>query len=83
MFWMVDDDSSVLEATKSSLREGQELSQFSSVAQLYPTLCNPVDCSTPGLPVHHQLAELAQTHVHRVSNGQSQKLRTGFSDFQT
>ena len=31
-----------------------------------PTLCNPMDCSTPGLPVHHQLPELAQTHVHRV-----------------
>ena len=38
--------------------------QFSSVAQLYPTLCDPMDCSTPGLPVHHQLSELAQTHVH-------------------
>ena len=32
------------------------------------TLCNPMDCSTPGLPVHHQLPELAQTHVHRVSD---------------
>ena len=41
---------------------------FSSVSQSYPTLCNPMDCSTPGLPVHHQLRELAQTHVHRVSN---------------
>ena len=40
----------------------------SSVAQLCPTLCNPTDCSTPGLPVHHQLLELAQTHVHRVSD---------------
>ena len=37
--------------------------QFSSVAQLCPTLCNPMDCSTPGFPVHHQLA---QTHVHWV-----------------
>ena len=36
--------------------------------QLYPTLCDPMDCSTPGLPVHHQLPELAQTHVHRVSD---------------
>ena len=42
--------------------------QFSSVAQLCPTLCDPVDCSTPGFPVHHQLPELAQTHVHWVSN---------------
>ena len=35
--------------------------QFSSVAQSCPTLCDPVDCSTPGLPVHHQLPELTQT----------------------
>ena len=38
--------------------------QFSSVAQSCPTLCDPVDCSTPGLPVHHQLPEFTQTHVH-------------------
>ena len=38
--------------------------QFSSVAQLCPTLCNPMDCSTPGLPVHHQLLEFTQTRVH-------------------
>ena len=41
-------------------------SQFSSVAQSCPILCRPVDCSTPAFPVHHQLPELAQTHVHRV-----------------
>ena len=41
-------------------------SEFSSVAQSCPTPCNPMDCSTPGLPVHHQLPELAQTHVHWV-----------------
>ena len=39
------------------------LVQFSSFAQLCPTLCDPMDCSTPGLPVHHQLLELAQAHV--------------------
>ena len=39
--------------------------QFSSVSQLCPTLCDPMDCSTPGLPVHHQLLEPTQTHVHR------------------
>ena len=44
------------------------ISQFSSVAQLCPTLCNPMDCSTPGLPVHLQLLELIQTHVHRVGD---------------
>ena len=41
---------------------------FSSVAQLYLTLCDPMDCSTPGFPVHHQLPELTQTHVHQVSD---------------
>ena len=40
--------------------------QFSSVAQSCPTLCSPIDCSTPGFPVPHQLPERAQTHVHRV-----------------
>ena len=42
--------------------------QFSSVAQSCLTLCNPMGCSTPGFPVHHQLPGLAQTHVHQVSN---------------
>ena len=42
--------------------------QFSSVAQSCPTVCDPMDCSTPGLPVHHQLPELTQTHAHRVSD---------------
>ena len=42
--------------------------QFSSVAQLCLTLCNPMDCRTPGFPVHHQLPELAQTHVHWVGD---------------
>ena len=42
--------------------------QFSSVTQSCPTLCDPMDCSTPGLPVHHQLPEFTQTHVHWVSD---------------
>ena len=42
--------------------------QFSSVTQSCPTLCDPMNCSTPGLPVHHQLPEFTQTHVHRVSH---------------
>ena len=42
--------------------------QFSSVAQLCPTLCNPMDCSTPGLPVYHQLPEFTQTHVYPVGD---------------
>ena len=47
---------------------------FSSVAQLCPTLCDPMDCSTPGFPVHHQLSELAQIHVHRVGDANIQIL---------
>ena len=42
--------------------------QFSSVAQSCLTLCDPMDCSTSGLPVHHQLPEFTQTHVHCVSD---------------
>ena len=42
--------------------------QFSSVAQSCPTLCDPMNCSTLGLPIHHQLLEFTQTHVHWVSN---------------
>ena len=41
---------------------------FSSVAQSCPTLCDPMNCSMPGLPVHHQLPEFTQTHVHRVGD---------------
>ena len=44
------------------------LNQFSAVAQSCPTLCDPMNCSTPGLPVHHQLLESTQTHVHWVSD---------------
>ena len=42
--------------------------QFSSVAQLCPTLCDPMDCSTPGLLVHHQLTEFTHTHVYWVGD---------------
>ena len=42
--------------------------QFSSVAQLCPTLWDPMDRSTPGLPVHHQLLEFIQTHVHWIAD---------------
>ena len=41
---------------------------ISLVSQSCLTLCDPMDCSTPGFPVHHQLPELAQTYVHRVSD---------------
>ena len=56
----------------NSMRKVQTLRsvsvQFSSVVQLCPTLCDPMNHSTPGLPVHHQLLEFTQTHVHRVSD---------------
>ena len=42
--------------------------QFSSVVHSCPTLCEPMDCSTPDLSIHHQLPELVQTHVHQVSD---------------
>ena len=42
--------------------------QFSSFTQSCPTLCDPMNRSTPGLPVHHQLLEFTQTHVHRVGD---------------
>ena len=44
------------------------LPQFSSVAQSCPTLCDPMNCRTPGLPVHHQLPRSTQTHVHWVGD---------------
>ena len=44
------------------------ISPFSSVAQSCLTLCDPMNCSMPGLPVHHQLPEFTQTHVHRVGD---------------
>ena len=52
----------------------QKQSQFSAIlvlnsgAQSCPTLCDPMDCSTPGLPVHHQVPEIAQAHVHWVGD---------------
>ena len=45
--------------------------QYSSVAQSCPTLCDPMNRSTPGLPVHHQLPEFTQTHVHLVGDASS------------
>ena len=48
--------------------ESRTIKKESEVAQLCPTLCDPMNCSTPGLPVHHELPEFTQTHVHRVSD---------------
>jgi len=50
------------------LLSSRESVQFSSVPQSCPTLCDPMDCSTPGFPVHHQLPEVIQTHVHPVGD---------------
>ena len=50
------------------LSDLSKVTWLSLVAQSCPTLCDPTNCSTPGLPVHHQLSEFTQTHVHRVSD---------------
>ena len=51
--------------------QGPRSDQIRSVTQSCPTLCDPMNHSTPGLPVHHQLPEFTQTHVHRVSEPSS------------
>ena len=53
-----------IKASAYELRAHNLVRQFSSVAQSCPTLCDPMNRSTPGLPVHHQLPEFTQTHVH-------------------
>ena len=57
-----------LNIQKTKIMASDPISQFSSVAQSCLTLCDPMNCSTPGLPVHHQLLEFIQTHVHRVGD---------------
>ena len=52
----------------SAILKGRSSDQFSSVSQSCLTLCDPMNCSTPGLPVHHQLLEFTQTHIHRVGD---------------
>ena len=56
-----------IETMSLAVKAGSSV-QFGSVAQLCPTLCDPMNCSTPGLPVHHHLPEFTQTYVHRVSD---------------
>ena len=56
------------ELTEGCGSRGDLHPHFSSVAQSCPTLCDPLNCSTLGLPVHHQLPELTQTHVHQVGD---------------
>ena len=62
--WKAEAGHSFLLLTKTGPVPGSV--QFSSVAQSCPTLCDPMNRSTPGLPVHHQLPEFTQTHVHQV-----------------
>ena len=58
----------LVELISSGKSDTLQTIQFSSVAQSCPTLCNPMNCSMPGLPVHHQLPEFTQTHVHWVGD---------------
>ena len=57
-----------LKKKENKMRYLQSTTQFSSVAQPCLTFCNPMDCSTPGFPVHHQLLEFTQTHAHWVGD---------------
>ena len=54
--------------TDQRLTYSGSLSQFNSAAQSCPTLCDPMNCSMPGLPIHHQLPEFTETHVYRVGD---------------
>ena len=65
MYWL---DLLAVQRTLKSLLQHHSSVQFSSVAQSCLTLCDPMNHSTPGLPVHHQLPEFTQTHVHQVSD---------------
>ena len=59
-----DDEEVLLAGAENVENQAEEHAGCCSVAQLCPTLRNPMDCSMPGLPVHHQLLEFTQTHVH-------------------
>ena len=58
----------LLDSTENYIHFPMTDTQFSSVTQSCLTLCNPMNCSTPGLPIHHHLPEFTQTHVHRVGD---------------
>ena len=70
LFWISFLFRSLQSKESSSLSHalGAHSVQFSSVTQSCLTLCNPMNCSTPGLPVHHQLPEFTQTHIHQVGD---------------
>ena len=68
--WEIHSHDTVLSHSRCPAAVSQtcQVHQFSSVTQSCPTLCDPMNCSTPGLPVHHQLPEFTQTHVHWVGD---------------
>jgi len=66
--WLKSSNYIVNSARNKYTHRIQNSVQFTSVTQSCPTLCDPMNCSTPGLPVHHQLPEFTQTHVHRGSD---------------
>ena len=65
---MFKKDLEEIKKSQSIMNNAIRSDQIRSVAQSCPTLCDPMNHSTPGLPVHHQLPEFTQTHVHRVSD---------------
>ena len=69
LFWPSLAPQDTVKQKVEDLVAGTSSVQFSSVAQSCLSLCDPMNCSTPGLPVHHQLPEFTQTHVHQVGNG--------------
>ena len=69
IFWSLETDVGYYPREKRRQDSSKHQSvQFSSVAQSCPTLCDPMNCNTQGLPVHHQLPEFTHTHVHRVGD---------------
>ena len=69
LFYVYDSDRDTLHHQKiNDLPMIAKYNQFSSVAQLCPALCDSMDCSTPGIPIHHKNTELTQTHVHWVGD---------------
>ena len=70
---VASENNKCLENNKNNVKEETTpfkglILMFSLVAQSCPTLCDPMNCSTPGLPVHHQLLQFTQTHVHQVTD---------------